>query len=269
MALIECVKCGNKISEFASACPKCGEQKSLATAPVIPVETSTTQPNSEDKIQKSVEEISSTIEEKKTIESNSGPPISAQNEPKKSKTTKIILFSIGGVAVIFLALFLSGIFDRTPEITNSSPSSNSSNNESNSNSSDESDEEHNTSSSEDEEVDYEPQDEYYEDDEGESDISVKDVENNLDSYVRANVDYRQRLVTGVYDIQVAVTNNSPYTMETVRVEVQYQRLNNKVFDWEYLSFSKIAPYSTVTLDAPNKSEGSFVAVGVIEGKVSK
>ncbi|MBK7128292.1 MAG: zinc ribbon domain-containing protein [Crocinitomicaceae bacterium] len=269
MALIECNKCGNKISEFAAACPKCGEPKSTGSIPSIPAETLVSQLSSEETIKKPVEEIKKPIEQKQTAETNYIPPTQEKPEPKKSNTTKIVLFSLGGVAVIFLALFLSGVFDKTPETTDSSPSFNSSNSEGSSNNSEESDEDYTVTSSDDEEVDYEPEDEYYEDDEGESDISVKDVENNLDSYVRANVDYRQRLVTGVYEIQVAVTNNSPYTMETVRVEVQYQRLNNKVFDWEYLSYSNIAPYSTVTMDAPNKSEGSFVAVGVIEGKVSK
>jgi len=268
MALIECSKCGNKISEFAAACPKCGEPKVLATAPVIPIETSATQPISEANIQKPVEEIRNTMEEKKTAETNSIPTFSAQNEPKKSKTTKIVLLSLGGVAVIFLVLFLSGVFDRTPETTDSSPSYNFSNDNSSPDSAGEIESTENSSNSDDE-VDYEPEEEYYGEDEGESDISIQDVENNLDAFVRSTVDYRQRLVTGVYDIQVAVTNNSPYTMESVRVEVQYQRLNNKVFDWEFLTFTNIPPYSTVTMDAPNKSEGSFVAVGVTEGKVLK
>ena len=36
-----------------------------------------------------------------------------------------------------------------------------------------------------------------------------------------------------------------------------------------LYFTNVGSYSTITMNAPNKSEGAFVKVVVIEGKVSK
>jgi hypothetical protein len=263
MALIECLKCGNKISEFAEACPKCGASKNDDSKSDI----------KEDFIDETKIEtvlpppITAEKEIEKTANTNTAKSPNENEVPnKRNNSAKIIIISLVAIILLLVILFISGVFDKGGQINStSSPAEiNRSNNSSNS------DNENVPEESEDGEVDYEPEDEeYIEDYEGEDEVSPQDVENSISYYASAKVDYRQKLITGVYDIQVAVTNNSPYTMKSVRVEVQYQRLNNKVFDWEYLSFSNIAPYSTVTMDAPNKSEGSFVAVQVIEGKVSK
>lgn len=265
MALVACKKCGNQISEFAQACPKCGEpQIKGEVQPIVPEIPIETKVETTPKVETAQPEISAQTTVK-VITTGELP----QPERKKKKLLPIILFSILGVGLILVILFSLGVFDQGTQSTDSSPSNDRNYNNSNDQTSDSNGEVNDEQDNDEQyEEDYEPEDEVIEDYEGEE-VSVKDVENNIGYYADAKVDYRQRLITGVYDIQVAVTNNSPYTMKSLRVEVQYQRLNNKVFDWEYLSFSNIAPYSTVTMDAPNKSEGSFVAVQVIEGKVSK
>jgi flagellar basal body-associated protein FliL len=264
MALIECKNCGNKISEFAEACPKCGaskndDSKSDIKEDVIDeikIETVLPPP------------ITAEKETEKTANTNTGKsPIENEVPNKRNNSSKIIIISLVAVILLLVILFVSGVFDKggQTDSTSSPAETNRSNNSSNSENENESQE-----SEEEEEVDYEPEDEeYIEDYEGEDEVTPQDVENSISYYASAKVDYRQKLITGVYDIQVALTNNSPYTMESVRVEVQYQRINNKVFDREYLYFTNIAPYSTITMDAPNKSEGSFVACQAIEGKVSK
>jgi hypothetical protein len=273
MALIECTKCGNKISEFALACPKCGEPKVKAeTPPLIP----------ENSLESETKAIPITVKivplvAEKTQEGQAEVVSEIQAEiqnpaEKKSNKSKIIVFSIIGVVLIVLILYASGVFNGENQSNQSAPSQDrnyNSTNEGTSESSNEAYEEEYEEEDYEEEEEYETDKQFIEDTEGEDQLSPRDVENNIDYYVKASVDYRQKLITGVYDIQVALKNSSQYMMESVRIEVQYQRINNKVFDTEYLYFTNVGAYSTVTMDAPNKSEGSFVKVVVLEAKVSK
>lgn len=241
MALIDCKGCGNKISEYAKACPKCGlsqaqisQESEIAVPPLLANEPT-----------------------KPVIESH----ISVQPK-KKNYTKRIILFTLVTLSLVVGGLYIPRLFESSTESTTDSPPTKFDNTRTDFDNSPEAESDE-SESKVNENKHYEPEDEE------EYELTPQDVENNLSAWVNVTYDYKQKLITGVHDIQIVVRNNSDFMLKSARVEVQYQRLNNKVFDREYVQFNSVAPHSSMTLYAPNKSEGSFVKCILLEGDVSK
>lgn len=79
---------------------------------------------------------------------------------------------------------------------------------------------------------------------------------NLNALIQASVsDYKVGALGGIFDIQVSVKNNSPYKVDEVVVQVDYFLSSEKVFKTELLTFTNIAPESTLTKEAPKSSRG--------------
>jgi hypothetical protein len=90
----------------------------------------------------------------------------------------------------------------------------------------------------------------------EPDKQVPAARVSLNALIQASVnDYKVGALGGLFDIQVSVKNNSPYKVDEVVVQVDYYLSSEKVFKTELLTFTQIAPESTLTKEAPKSSRG--------------
>ncbi|HET6256102.1 MAG TPA: hypothetical protein VFE32_18645 [Puia sp.] len=60
---------------------------------------------------------------------------------------------------------------------------------------------------------------------------------------------------GIHNLQITVTNRSPYSLDLVVVTVSYIQANNKTYKTENLYFRGIGPGSALMLEAPKSSRG--------------
>ncbi|WP_448698107.1 hypothetical protein ACFGVR_14895 [Mucilaginibacter sp. AW1-3] len=69
-----------------------------------------------------------------------------------------------------------------------------------------------------------------------------------------------RLFGGITDLRVTVTNNSDYLVDIVKVKVSYIKADGGLYKDEVLYFSKLAPHSVQTQDAPHSDRGIKVQI---------
>jgi archaellum component FlaF (FlaF/FlaG flagellin family) len=69
-----------------------------------------------------------------------------------------------------------------------------------------------------------------------------------------------RLLGGITDLRVTVTNNSDYLVDIVKVKVTYIKADGDTYKEEMLYFSQLDAHSTKTLDAPNSDRGTKVSI---------
>jgi len=69
-----------------------------------------------------------------------------------------------------------------------------------------------------------------------------------------------RLLGGISDLRITVTNNSGYLVDIVRVKVTYIKANGAIYKNEVLYFNQLGAHSTQTLNAPNSDRGTKVQI---------
>jgi ribosomal protein L32 len=241
MALIECKECGHKISEHAVKCPKCGADSKLNKVVIPPV------------IPEEVEKPIEIKKENKKIVEPTKEAVVDVNTNKKKKRGPLLLI-IGSLIIIMLI----GIF--TIDFGgNSNSELNSNTNELFKKISDEANEQKQAA------IDYQKI--------KDKELKKKErrnkelVNNNLGNYLKASAnDYKQKLLGGIKNLRITVSNSSDYTMEQVIVEVKYHKLNNKLYTTKNLYFKNLKANSNMTLFAPETNVGTYVKYKIIEVK---
>jgi serine/threonine-protein kinase len=69
-----------------------------------------------------------------------------------------------------------------------------------------------------------------------------------------------RVLGGIKDLKVTVTNNSDYLVDMVRVKVTYFKADGDIYKTEMLYYNHLNPRSTQTLNAPDSDRGIKVAI---------
>jgi len=244
MALIECKECGHKISEFATKCPKCGVDVKIEKAIIQPVVS-----NESPKPKEIVKKSEGFIKE----------PVSNTESNKKKK--KGFLFLILGILIVVILAGVSNI-DRG---VNSDDEIKSNTNELLKKLGDEANQQKEKEEEEQAIRDYQKI--------KDKELKKKErrnkelVNNNLGNYLKASAnDYKQKLLGGIKNLKITVSNTSDYTMEQVIVEVKYHKLNNKLYTTKNLYFKNLKANSNMTLFAPETNVGTYVKYRIIEVK---
>ena len=82
------------------------------------------------------------------------------------------------------------------------------------------------------------------------------IKNNIEDYVSASASkYNVGTFGGISDLQVTVSNSSPYALDVVVVEVQYIQSNKKTFKTENIYFHNINAGSALMQEAPKSPRG--------------
>jgi hypothetical protein len=225
MALIECKECSHKISEHAVKCPKCGAESQKTDVEVTPI---------------NIKEETKPLETKKV-----------ESKVKKKRSP---LFIIGSAIIITLIVILFAInFNRK----NSSTDYSTSNKQSETKLFQENSEE-----LEKKEKEKRKQQRIKKEKENRKKQLVND---NLGHYLKASVNnYRQKLLGGIKNLKITVSNTSDYTIEQVTVVVKYHKLNNKIYTTKNLYFKNLKANSQITLNAPETNVGTYIRYQITE-----
>lgn len=235
MALLPCKSCGHKISEFAEFCPKCKvstkpEQVAAAT-------------------KKSIAEDSK--------KSSNGEANVALIKSSKKKNRAIIAWSVlGAVALIFV---LYGLDVALNSGSNTSGSTNSVSNDRGNDLGDEVDsyyvsEPNNQNKSISKPVVQAP---------SEEDIRREMYRENLGAYVTLDVNnYKQKVLGGIKNLEVTITNNMEYSINSAIVQVDYYKMNDKLYTTKYVQFGSISANHRLTLSAPETEWGAYVRCSI-------
>lgn len=70
-----------------------------------------------------------------------------------------------------------------------------------------------------------------------------------------------RLLGGIKDLRLTVTNNSDYILDIVTVKISYIKADGGLYKDEVLYFNHLNAHSTMTLDAPDSDRGTSVTIG--------
>ena len=69
-----------------------------------------------------------------------------------------------------------------------------------------------------------------------------------------------RLLGGISDLKVTVTNNSDYLVDIVKVKITYIKAGGDIYKEEMLYFSQLPAHSAKTLDAPKSDRGTSAKI---------
>jgi hypothetical protein len=84
----------------------------------------------------------------------------------------------------------------------------------------------------------------------------KTARKNIGELIRVSKnDFKIGAFGGISNLELKVTNTSPYTVDLVVVEVKYLLANKKEFKTENIYFKNLAPGSTATKEAPKSTRG--------------
>jgi len=101
-------------------------------------------------------------------------------------------------------------------------------------------------------------------------LNEKDaIKNNIEDYVTVTASkYNVGTFGGISELQITVSNSSPYPLDVVIVEVQYIQSNKKTFKTENMYFHNITAGSALMQEAPKSPRGVKVKyrVTVINSK---
>ncbi|NVK64922.1 MAG: zinc ribbon domain-containing protein [Flavobacteriales bacterium] len=235
MALLPCKNCGHKISEFAEFCPKCKvSTKPEETAIVV----------KEDKVEDSKQ---SCIEPSKATLVNSS----------KKKNRAIILWSVlGAVALIFV---LYGLDVALNSGYDTSGNTNSISNDYENGLGDEVDsysrsQPNNQNDRTSKPVVQAP---------SEEDIRREMYRENLGAYVTLEVNnYGQKVLGGIKNLEVTITNNMEYSINSAIVQIDYYKMNDKLYTTKYVQFGSISANHRLTKSAPETEWGAYVRCSI-------
>lgn len=261
MALLNCIECGNKVSDLAEKCPKCGTPISI----IIAAQSSTSSNHdnlAEEEPTKKVDDSSqhqTVLDNLNTILASSSEkeqrPVEEKQENSANSESKAPLFiGLSIIGVILLVVFFKlnssnsptnsdvnqTTNDRTKQLdqTTSEPS-NYSNNQS-SGSKQNANSQRSTPS-----VDPE--------------IEKKRMyRENIKSYVNVEYESKAKIIAGVKDVYVRVNNNTEYNLKRVIVNVYYYKMNDKLYTVKKLAFDNVPAEGGLTMAGEDTEIGLYI-----------
>ncbi|MEP7128934.1 MAG: hypothetical protein ABI729_08705 [Chitinophagales bacterium] len=93
------------------------------------------------------------------------------------------------------------------------------------------------------------------------DIKVDEAVKNITTFLKVNVTYKDKLIGGVENVNVIVTNSSEFKMEQVTVKLSYLK-KGTVYTTKTVTLYELQPHATATITAPEGNLGNSVT-GVI------
>jgi len=82
------------------------------------------------------------------------------------------------------------------------------------------------------------------------------IKNNIEDYISLSASkFNVGTFGGISDLQLTVSNTSPFPLDLVVVEVQYVQSNKKIFKTENLYFHNIGAGAAIMEEAPKSSRG--------------
>ena len=82
------------------------------------------------------------------------------------------------------------------------------------------------------------------------------IKNNIEDYVSLSASkFNVGTFVGISDLQLTVSNTSPFTLDLVVVEVQYIQSNKKIFKTENLYYRSVGAGAAIMEEAPKSSRG--------------
>jgi len=82
------------------------------------------------------------------------------------------------------------------------------------------------------------------------------IKNNIEDYVSLSASkFNVGTFGGISDLQLTVSNTSPFALDLVVVEVQYIQSNKKIFKTENLYYHGVAPGAAIMQEAPKSPRG--------------
>jgi hypothetical protein len=93
-----------------------------------------------------------------------------------------------------------------------------------------------------------------------SEQAAKDrVKANINAYVVCGRSaYQFSELGGIYNLSITVTNNTDYSMDKVRVKVDYIKTDRGIWKSEFINFTNLNPHTQQTLRAPDSERGTSV-----------
>ena len=85
------------------------------------------------------------------------------------------------------------------------------------------------------------------------------IRNNITSLIQVNTNqYSVDAFGGISNLDIIATNNTDYTIDEIKVAIDYLKKNDGVFKTEYLTFYNIPPKQNKSLSAPDSNRGLSV-----------
>jgi hypothetical protein len=82
------------------------------------------------------------------------------------------------------------------------------------------------------------------------------IKNNIEDFVALSASkFNVGTFGGISDLQLTVSNTSPFPLELVVVEVQYIQSNKKIFKTENLYFHNVGAGTATMVEAPKSPRG--------------
>lgn len=95
-------------------------------------------------------------------------------------------------------------------------------------------------------------------------LDKQNVRDNLAAYFTAERNaYTYSLIGGIENLQITVNNKSKYSVDELKVRVDYIKANGGLYKTEVLDFTSIPPTSSQTLRAPDSNRGISVEYKII------
>lgn len=93
------------------------------------------------------------------------------------------------------------------------------------------------------------------------DLKVDETVKNITTFLKVNVTFKDKLIGGVENVMVSVTNTSDFKMEQVTVKLSYLK-KGTAYTTQNVTLYELQPRSTMTISAPNGPSGNSVT-GVV------
>lgn len=89
------------------------------------------------------------------------------------------------------------------------------------------------------------------------DIKVDETIKNITNLLKVNVSFKDKVIGGVENVNIAVTNNSAFKMEQVTVKLSYLK-KGEIYSTQMVTLYEIQPHSTMSVTAPDGAAGNSV-----------
>ncbi|MGB3076903.1 MAG: hypothetical protein WBB36_16360, partial [Chitinophagales bacterium] len=89
------------------------------------------------------------------------------------------------------------------------------------------------------------------------DIKVDEAVKNITTFLKVNVTYKDKIIGGVENVNVTVSNSSDFKMEQVAVKLSYLK-KGTVYATQTVTIYELQPHASATVTAPDGSLGNSV-----------
>lgn len=93
------------------------------------------------------------------------------------------------------------------------------------------------------------------------DIKVDETIKNITNLLKVNVSFKDKIIGGVENVNVTVTNSSTFKMEQVTVKLSYLK-KGETYSTKTVTLYEIQPHTSMSVTAPDGASGNSVT-GII------